>query len=91
MTEEVMQELYSEGYTHIWTSACQTGNHDYISNYTTYTERYLCNDTDCWSQDQVFHNDTHYIEWPDYVDRNKNPGKTIPVFVGLGVIRVTTQ
>ena len=66
-TLDFSQQLYDAGYTHVWTSACETGDYDMIE--------YNINGTGTY--------------WPDWIDRNKVPGKTVPVWVGLGFIRIS--
>lgn len=82
-TEEFIGDLYRQGYTKIWTTACHTGDHPYMSNYTLDREE---------TEDGIsvtYIGKEHYTVWPDYVSRNEIPGKTIPVFIGFGFWRVS--
>lgn len=74
-TEAIITEMESDGYTYLWGSWCQSGDHEYVSNYTDYCIAGNCSD------------ERREILWPDWVDRNKEPGITVPLFVGFGLIR----
>ncbi len=66
-TLSFVENLHREGYTKVWGTWCQSGNHDFIYRLPQGEE----------------------IPWPDYVSRNTKPGKTIPVFLGAGFVRVS--
>jgi hypothetical protein len=84
-TEQFVTDLYNQGYTHIWTTACHTGDSEYISNYTTKLEQTIVG----WTT--ITTGPPHLIEWPNWVDRVRAPGKVYPIFVGLGFIRISMR
>lgn len=87
-TIDFVRELRDEGYSYVWGSWCQTGDHDFLE--VNSTEYYSVD-----KMDGVLRFDhavnTSVVLWSDvpYVDRNKEPGLTAPIFVGLGVYRLS--
>ena len=72
-TDRYVQQLHDQGYTTVWGTWCNTGDH----NFSTRIE--LPDGT----MDET--------PWPSYVSRNTNPGPTMPIYVGIGFIRISAS
>ena len=75
-TKYLLDELWLEGYDKVWLSQCHTGDSKYM-----YWES-----EDWWGLET-----TYREEWYDWVSRNEDPGKTWPIFIGVGMVRVSSN
>lgn len=80
-TSGFVDELYSQGYTHIWTTACHTGDNPYIASDRKQVEVYI---NGSW-ENTTWYDSTWEEPWPEYVTRNMDQGVTVPFFTGFGV------
>lgn len=83
-TEDFVLSLYLDGYTHIWGTWCHSGDYNYISNYTVEVFNYQDKMVTAYPREYI-------VPWPSYVSRNTKPGNTIPIFVGIGFVRISVK